>query len=392
MRGFLYQFASAAAVYLAFGSVTTLHALRFQEKYTAKGNHVLVARDCKNFSSAIKEFRDYDERHVCRGGKVDDDEGVEGPGEDYVGDEAELDYLLNLSQRGGNLLTGLAAAAAGYGGDSGTVETILNLMKSPKPFDEVWLLSGGGDVDAGVGIARVLRRHGMTVEVPADYQCISACTIAFMGGVLRYINDGAKFRIHSASNYSEGVSKRRAAELQRDPDAALIKIAQSQQIDQRYLALRLMTLFQNTLAIPLRSNPHPESDAEFCRWAGGIYGSFTFPNGRARGQCDTEEQSLVSPRLLYADPKNEERAADVALIRREGTAAYQDILMRIERECMSLAISDLEPTLLERGARAKPALKMVQAMFMTSIKDTSYMTHLQLVTMGYVTENLESPK
>ena len=59
---------------------------------------------------------------------------------------------------------------------------------------------------------------------------------------------------------------------------------------------------------------------------------------------------------------------------------------------MSLAIEDLEREIADRGARAKPALKMLRTMFMTSITDTSYMTHLQLVTMGYVTDSIELPK
>jgi hypothetical protein len=379
----------AITLCVAFGRGSSLYGLRFQEKTTAKGSHILVARDCKNFSSDIKEFSDYDERHPCRDGEKS--EGFRGPMENYVGDEAELDFLLNLSEHRGNLFSALAAVA-GYGGDSGTVETIQSLLRSPKPFDEVWLLSGGGDVDAGVGFARTLRRHGMTVEVPADYQCISACTIAFMGGALRYIDGNAAFRVHSASMYEGGVSKQIAQEFQQDPDAALSRVARSQQIDERYLALRLMTLFQNTLTLPLRSAPRPENDADFCRWAGGSYSTISFSGGRSRGYCDTEGQTLVSPHLAYADSKNAVRAADVALIRREGPAAYQDILMRVERDCMSLALDDLELEVAERGPRAKPALKMLRAMFMTSITDTSYMTHLQLVTMGYVTESIELPK
>ncbi len=388
MRTLIRRVAFAIPLCLAFGRGSSLYALRFEEKTTAKGSHILVARDCKNFSSEIKEFSDYDERHPCRDGKKR--EGFLGPTEDYVGDEAELDFLLNLSEHRGNLFSALAAA--GYGGDSATVETIRSLLRSTRRFDEVWLLSGGGDVDAGVGFARTLRRHGVMVEVPADYQCISACTIAFMGGALRYIDGRATFRVHSASMYEGGLSKETAQEFQQDPDAALTRVARSLQIDERYLALRLMTLFQNTLTLPLRSVPRPENDADFCRWAGGSYSTISFSDGRSSGYCDTEGQTLVSPHLAYADSKNAERAADVALIRREGPAAYQDILMRVERDCMSLALDDLELGVAERGARAKPALRMLRAMFMTSITDTSYMTHLQLVTMGYVTDSIELPK
>jgi hypothetical protein len=227
----------------------------------------------------------------------------------------------------------------------------------------------------------------MAVEVPAGYQCISACTIAFMGGMLRYIDDQGKFRVHSASGFEGGVNKRMAAQLQANPDSALIKIAQIEQISQRYLALRLYTLFYDTLDLPKNPNPPAENDAEFCKWAGGVYESDTFQDGRTDSGCDAEGQSLVSPHFVYTDPKNTERAADVARIRHEGPAAYQDILMRIERECMAMALKDIESTIHQPDKRTEGAREMLRAMYMTSIMDTSYMTPLQLVTMGYVNKN-----
>ncbi len=385
MRHPLRRLSCLIACGLIFGVASPLRALRFTEKYTDKGSHILVVRDCKNFSVYIPEFRAYDQQHPCRSGKEDDEEGFEGPTNNYVGDEAELEFLLSTGEHGSNLATLFAAAR--YAGDQGTAETIRKLIQSPKPFDEVWLLSGGGDVDAGVGVARVLRKHGMTVEVPDNYHCVSACTLAFMGGVLRYISDTATFQVHSASAFEGGLDKRTAEALLKNPSAELAAVALSQQIDARFYAMRILTLFQTTLSVPLHTTPRPEDDAAFCKNAGGLYENMA-PSA-PRYICDTDHQVLTSARLPYAEPDNPERAADAALIRREGVSAMQDILMRVERTCMAAALDDLEASAQNLGPRAKPALKMLRAMYMTSIKDTSYMTHLQLVTMGYVTETLQ---
>jgi hypothetical protein len=198
------------------------------------------------------------------------------------------------------------------------------------------------------------------------------------------MDEGAFFRIHSASKYEGGLNKEEVDDLKKNPDETLVRIARSEQIDQRYTALRLVTLFQNTLLIPTRAEPRPESDPDFCSWAGGEYVSDDYRGGG----CVTRNRPPVATRLAYVEAGNPQRAADVARIRREGAAAYQDILMRIERDCMGYAISDIEATISERGPRAKPALNMIRAMFTTSILDTSYMSHTQLVTMGYVTPTL----
>jgi hypothetical protein len=306
-----------------------------------------------------------------------------------IGDAKVLDLILNLSE--GKSGAGLMANAQVYGGDRGTVETILALMKSAKPFDEVWLNSGGGQVDAGVGIARVLREHRMTVRVPANFQCISSCTIAFMGGVLRFVDSDATYRVHSASNYEGGVDDDTVAALKANPDRAMIQIAQSQQIDQRYFALRVMTLFENTLLIPARKPLLPEDDSAFCTWAGGQPQSVSLRDGRTIPYCDTESKVSSIP-LPYAAPASAERKADVARIRHEGPAAYQDILMRIERECLQAALKDLQPTVAEQEPRAGAALNMIRTMFITSIKDTNYLSSDQLVTMGYVTPTFNAGK
>jgi hypothetical protein len=64
------------------------------------------------------------------------------------------------------------------------------------PVDEIWLSSPGGNSAEGLAMARVIRSRGLVTRVPRGYACISACSTAFLGGVLRYVDNGALYGIH----------------------------------------------------------------------------------------------------------------------------------------------------------------------------------------------------
>lgn len=71
-----------------------------------------------------------------------------------------------------------------------------------KNYTEVWLCSGGGAVVAGKGIGKLLNSVKATVRIPAGYFCASSCTIATMGGYMRFIDDGAQFVTHASSSFA----------------------------------------------------------------------------------------------------------------------------------------------------------------------------------------------
>lgn len=60
----------------------------------------------------------------------------------------------------------------------------------------VYLNSPGGNAVVGVELALAIRQMGLETFVPADAQCASACTIAFLGGTARRVM--GSFEIHSA--------------------------------------------------------------------------------------------------------------------------------------------------------------------------------------------------
>lgn len=51
----------------------------------------------------------------------------------------------------------------------------------------LWLGSGGGDIDTGMDIARLLRKLGIFTFVDKSDKCMSACVFAFMGGERRSV-------------------------------------------------------------------------------------------------------------------------------------------------------------------------------------------------------------
>ncbi|MER8944994.1 hypothetical protein [Mesorhizobium sp. M0185] len=87
----------------------------------------------------------------------------------------------------------------------------------PPPRTSVYINSGGGDVEAAIGIGRLIRdawfetsigQYVLDHEKPSEFIkprklipgiCASAATLIFLGGRLRYFSDGAKFGVHQFS-------------------------------------------------------------------------------------------------------------------------------------------------------------------------------------------------
>jgi hypothetical protein len=314
--------------------------MMFSAGQTADKKTILYVHDC----GKVPEF---DDDHVKRtdGKKGCDEweESVEGPMKTsvgmYPGDAKVLDQTLTAQEQKGH------------------------------PYEEVWLFSFGGSLNEGIEVAKVLRRHHMTVRVPKGAQCISSCTVLFMGGYLRYV-DGT-YRVHSGSAVMQGTTGDTPiggliAEAQKDPDGTFKEIAEFEQIAQRSLARELERLFQNTLLIPFKTYL-PDDKNSFDAWA-----------------------KSNPPHLAYLDPGNPQRAADVQRYKTEGAACMQDIAMRIERDSMTAAIADMQAIQPSLGKRAGPAIDMVAAMYMTSIKETSALSHETLLKMGYITEDINA--
>ncbi|PZU46747.1 MAG: hypothetical protein DI568_11470 [Sphingomonas sp.] len=62
---------------------------------------------------------------------------------------------------------------------------------------EVWLDSPGGDAAEGPKLGRVIRSARLGTRVASGYACISSCTFAFLGGVVRRVEPGASYEVHT---------------------------------------------------------------------------------------------------------------------------------------------------------------------------------------------------
>src|SRR6266567_9560998 len=58
--------------------------------------------------------------------------------------------------------------------------------------------SDGGSLVAGLRIGEAIRRKGFSTFVPDGRRCASACALAWLGGVERFIGTGGKIGFHAA--------------------------------------------------------------------------------------------------------------------------------------------------------------------------------------------------
>lgn len=108
---------------------------------------------------------------------------------DKAGKSIPMRY--RLVQKGGK--RALEARGTIHKGES---QRLKNALKRNAPVHEVWLYSGGGVSVEGIKMGRHLRRHGVAVRIPKDSVCFSACSMVFLGGVLRAVDPGGYYGVH----------------------------------------------------------------------------------------------------------------------------------------------------------------------------------------------------
>jgi hypothetical protein len=257
-----------------------------------------------------------------------------------------------------------------YPGDGPTLQRILQQQR----FEEVWLFSGGGDLHSGVAVGQLIRAARLAVRVPSvervraampwpgpstHVRCVSACTVAFMGGLFRFLDPGSTYEVHSASRVLSEVDSTRQSLMLR---GEMRQVASLVCGGARYWAPKLFFYFQNTLLLPTRNPPVAENEAEYQQYsASGTAG---------------------------VDYTPDDELADVNRIRLEGVQALQDIYMRLERDCMKAIIADLRRQPAASRPRAGPALNMVETMYTVSIKETQSLSRETMLRMGFLTQEL----
>lgn len=236
----------------------------------------------------------------------------------------------------------------GYAGDAVELEARL----ARKKFRKIFLISGGGDLSEGVKIGRIFRRYGTYLVVPERASCVSACTVAFLGGMLREVEAGAKYKVHAYSslvNISPDLLKQ---VLGSEGDLVLAEFAKLQSNRGKRWAIDLMKYSQEML----NGQPNTVAYDRFERTDSTFYQEFR----------DSGRLKMLHRRIQL-----------------EGIASVQDILMSIEREAFEKNIDLLKKQIDHLGTRAMNAADVLDLMFSCRIQTTCELDQITLRERGY---------
>ena len=92
-------------------------------------------------------------------------------------------------------------------------------LKTHGPVDEIWLRSPGGVALAGNEAGKLIRKTGIPTRIPSGWACFSACNFMFMGGAIRFVDDGGHFVVHMFTHVADKEAVR--AELKKGTDNAI---------------------------------------------------------------------------------------------------------------------------------------------------------------------------
>jgi hypothetical protein len=246
-----------------------------------------------------------------------------------------------------------------------------------RQYDEIWLASGGGSLDEGIGVGEVLRRFQATVRIPPGYRCVSACTTAFLGGVFRFIDEGATYQVHAGSWFlEESVEENRMKAFLSDPGKMLTAWFQRLSMGENLPTWRFKSARETAHALFLH-----------CQKA-------LLPLGILAPGQETANRNVFANLLRSSPPRysSAQLADDVARINREGIPAAQNILMRIEVDLMTQAIEELRAAVPSLGPRAEPALRILETMYSSRITGTATLSRQTMIQMGYITEMVNLPR
>jgi len=70
-------------------------------------------------------------------------------------------------------------------------------------IEEIWLRSPGGNARVGNQAGTIIRQAGLPTRIPAGWACFSACNFMFMGGIIRFVDNGGLFIVHMFTHTSD---------------------------------------------------------------------------------------------------------------------------------------------------------------------------------------------
>jgi hypothetical protein len=196
----------------------------------------------------------------------------------------------------------------------GVTDEVKNLLDAAPNVREIHLSSPGGRVGEAHKLRALIRERGLVTYVGSI--CASACTIAFMGGVQRYLAPGAKLGFHRGS--FAGASAR---ELDQENDAQrrwLISIGVPVTFADRAYSTQSSSIWE----------PTPEE-----LWQAGVI------TGVA-GRSDATEQVAATGRASQGLPA---ATLGLALSGLTATATKEDVNKELQRISLYGAVKRADP-------------------------------------------------
>ena len=223
-------------------------------------------------------------------------------------------------------------------------------------YVQVLLNSNGGSSTEGQRVCAVLRARGAWVRVAKGHHCISACTAAFLGGVIREVDEGGEFHVHSSSSYLNGVSEEEWQRVSRDPDLELGNTLRATVADRVEWTLSRFAYVQRMIA-----GESPK---------GLLEGSNSECLSRAQDQ-------LLQPGRLRQLAQR---------VRVEGRPALNEIEEATERRTTELCVGILTAQADRLGPRAPQVLRIMDIMTASRIGATINLSPQALREAGFVTQ------
>jgi hypothetical protein len=88
--------------------------------------------------------------------------------------------------------------------------------------DEIWLRSPGGNAQIGNQAGRFIRESNLTTRIPSGWACFSACNFMFMGGGIRFVDQGGLFIVHMFTHTGDRAAIRQEVARGEDNTIGLI--------------------------------------------------------------------------------------------------------------------------------------------------------------------------
>jgi hypothetical protein len=124
--------------------------------------------------------------------------------------------------------------------DAGAPERLTSALDGINGRIAIWLNSPGGNLFAGMQLGRVIRKHSASTHIIDSRtllpgECYSACSLAFLGGIDRFNDNGGRYGVHRTS--LRGGPRTGDPDLDQDLSSAIRAYIREMGVDARLLDL-----------------------------------------------------------------------------------------------------------------------------------------------------------